>query len=66
MNGNNVGLRYAAEKGYDFALIANPDMEFPQTNYLSNLLVQMQSDDDIVVTPYGITILESELQSLKA
>ena len=26
--GNNVGLRYAAEKGYEFALIANPDMEF--------------------------------------
>ena len=47
--GNNVGLRYAAEKGYEYALIANPDMEFPQTNYLSNLLVQMQSDDDIVV-----------------
>ena len=47
--GNNVGLRYAAEKGYEYALITNPDMEFPQTNYLSNLLVQMQSDDDIVV-----------------
>ena len=26
--GNNVGLRYAAEKGYEYALIANPDMEF--------------------------------------
>ena len=47
--GNNVGLRYAAEKGYEFALIANPDMEFPQTNYLATLLAQMQSDDEIVV-----------------
>ena len=47
--GNNVGLRYAAEKGYEFALIANPDMEFPQTDYLATLIAQMQTDDDIVV-----------------
>ena len=47
--GNNVGLRYAAEKGYEFALIANPDMEFPQTNYLATQLAKMQSDDEIVV-----------------
>ena len=47
--GNNVGLRYAAEKGYEFALIANPDMEFPQSNYLATLLAKMQEDEDIVV-----------------
>lgn len=47
--GNNVGLRYAAEKGYEYALIANPDMEFPQTDYLATLVAQMQTDDDIVV-----------------
>ena len=47
--GNNVGLRYAAEKGYDFALIANPDMEFPKTDYLACLLAKMQEDKDIVV-----------------
>ena len=58
--GNNVGLRYAAEKGYEFALIANPDMEFPQANYLATLLAKMQDDDEIVVcgsdivTPEGI------------
>jgi GT2 family glycosyltransferase len=58
--GNNVGLRYAAEKGYEFALIANPDMEFPQTDYLATLVAQMQTDDDIVVcgsdivTPQGV------------
>lgn len=58
--GNNVGLRYAAEKGYEFALIANPDMEFPQTDYLATLIAQMQTDDDIVVcgsdivTPEGV------------
>lgn len=47
--GNNVGLRYAAEKGYEFALIANPDMEFPQIDYLATLLAKMQEDADIVV-----------------
>ena len=47
--GNNIGLRYAAEKGYEFALIANPDMEFPQTDYLATLLAKMQEDKDIVV-----------------
>ena len=47
--GNNVGLRYAAMKGYEYALIANPDMEFPQTNYLATLLAQMQTNEDIVV-----------------
>lgn len=47
--GNNVGLRYAAEKGYEFALIANPDIEFPQTDYLATLVTQMQTDDDVVV-----------------
>ena len=58
--GNNVGLRYATDKGYEFALIANPDMEFPQTDYLATLVAQMQTDDDIVVcgsdivTPQGV------------
>lgn len=58
--GNNVGLRYAAEKGYEYALIANPDMEFPQTDYLATMLAKMQEDEEIVVcgsdiiTPEGI------------
>lgn len=47
--GNNVGLRYAAKKGYEYALIANPDMEFPQTEYLAKILAKMQEDDNIVV-----------------
>lgn len=47
--GNNVGLRYATEKGYEYALIANPDMEFPQEDYLLRLAEMMQSDEEIVV-----------------
>lgn len=58
--GNNVGLRYAAEKGYEYALIANPDTEFPQTDYLQKMVATMEKDKDIVVcgsdivTPEGI------------
>ena len=58
--GNNVGLRYAAEKGYEYALIANPDMEFPQKDYLSKMLDVMEKDSNIavcgsdIITPEGI------------
>ena len=58
--GNNVGLRYAAEKGYDYALIANPDMEFPQTDYLKRMIKIMEDDVLIavcssdIITPEGI------------
>ena len=47
--GNNVGLRYAAEKEYEYTLIANPDMEFPQEDYLLRLAEKMQGDEEIVV-----------------
>lgn len=52
--GNNIGLRYAAEKGYKYALIANPDMEFPQTNYVKRLVEVMEQDDKIVVVSSDI------------
>lgn len=58
--GNNVGLRYAAQKGYQYALIANPDMEFPQTDYITRLIETMEHDENIVVcgsdirTPAGV------------
>lgn len=47
--GNNMGLRYAVEKGYKYALIANPDMEFPQQDYLLKLIEVMEKDEEIVV-----------------
>lgn len=58
--GNNIGLRYAASKGYKYALIANPDMEFPQTDYVKKLVTIMERNHEIVVlgsdivTPEGI------------
>lgn len=47
--GNNIGLRYAANKGYRYALIANPDMEFPQTDYIKKLVDKMEHDETIAI-----------------
>lgn len=58
--GNNVGLRYALEKGYEYALIANPDMEFPQTDYVAKLTQLLLNDVQLavvasdIITPKGI------------
>ncbi|MDE7160131.1 MAG: glycosyltransferase family 2 protein [Muribaculaceae bacterium] len=58
--GNNVGLRYAAEKGYPLVLVANPDMEFPDTEYVSTLADEIMKRPDVVaigsdvVTPQGV------------
>ena len=58
--GNNIGLRYAADKGYKYVLITNPDMEFPQHNYLSKMIETMEKNPSIavcgsdIITPEGI------------
>ena len=58
--GNNVGLRYAAERGHAFAAIANPDMEFPEPGYFAKLLAAITVDGQIaavgsdIQTPEGI------------
>ncbi len=57
--GNNVGLHYVQEKGYEYALIANPDMEFTENDYLEKIVKAMISDDTIavcgsdIITPEG-------------
>ena len=61
--GNNVGLRYASKKGYEYALIANPDMEFPQTDYIAKLLRPMTADENIVVCGSDIVGLDGRHQS---
>ncbi len=61
--GNNVGLRYAAEQGYEYALIANPDMEFPQADYIDKLLQPMIADKEIVVCGSDIVGLDGKHQS---
>lgn len=58
--GNNIGLRYAASKGYKYALIANPDMEFPDTHYVKRLVQELEDNPlavvvgSDIVTPEGI------------
>lgn len=56
--GNNVGLRYAAEKGYEYALIANPDMEFPQTDTIIKMISIIENAEDIVAL--GTDIITKE------
>lgn len=56
--GNNIGLRYASSKGYKYALIANPDMEFPQVNYLQFMVNAMETMTDVVVMGSDIVSLE--------
>lgn len=56
--GNNIGLRYAVEKGYEYALIANPDMEFLQTDYLLCLVDKLQQDSSVVVVASDIVGLD--------
>lgn len=47
--GNNIGLRYAAHKGYKYALITNPDMEFYQSDYVKKLVYVMERDEEVVL-----------------
>ena len=47
--GNNIGLRFASSQGYEYALIANPDMEFPDTTYIKSMILEMERNSEIVV-----------------
>lgn len=61
--GNNIGLRYAASKGYKYALIANPDMEFPQTDYVRCLATAMEERPEVVVCGSDIVSPEGRHQN---
>ncbi len=56
--GNNIGLRYAASKGYRYAMIANPDMEFPDPAYIATLAAELDSRPEVAVI--GSDILTPE------
>src|SRR5574344_788209 len=61
--GNNIGLRYAAEKGYAYALIANPDMEFPQGDYIAKLVNVMESKPEVAVCGSNIIGMDNKRQN---
>lgn len=61
--GNNIGLRYASEQGYTYALITNPDMEFPDEYYVATMVREMELQSKTeravvvasdIVTPKGV------------
>lgn len=64
--GNNIGLRYAAEKKYEYALICNPDMLFPQTDYLEKMLNCINQNENIAVCGSDIQNPEGIHQNPKA
>lgn len=63
--GNNVGLRYASQKGCKYAMIVNPDMEFPNCDYVSSLVKTIEQDPEIVVCGSDIVTLEGTHQNPK-
>ena len=61
--GNNIGLRYATEKGYEYAMIANPDMEFPEKEYVRTIVEVMTKDKQVVVCGSDILTPEGKHQN---
>ncbi|WP_270738363.1 glycosyltransferase family 2 protein [Coprobacter fastidiosus] len=61
--GNNIGLRYASEKGYKYALISNPDMEFPQEDYVASVVNKMEENEEIVVCGSDIIDVDDHHQN---
>lgn len=61
--GNNIGLRYSASKGYDYALIANPDMEFPEKDYLKKMVGAMEEHPEVAVCGSDIVGNDGEHQN---
>mgnify|MGYP002601098906 CR=1 FL=1 len=61
--GNNIGLRAAAKKGYKYALVCNPDMEFPKRDFLSKLVKDFKIDKEIVAVGGYIKGLDGKPQS---
>ncbi|MGM9799253.1 MAG: glycosyltransferase [Muribaculaceae bacterium] len=61
--GNNIGLRYACSKNYKYALIANPDMQFPETDYVAKLVAKMEEDPEIAVCGSNIVGMDGRPQS---
>lgn len=54
--GNNLGLKRAAELGYEYALIINPDVEIRDENYLSKAYKDISIDDEIAVLGTDIVL----------
>lgn len=63
--GNNIGLRHAAEQGHEYALIANPDMQFPERDYIMRLVNVMEQKPEVAVCGSNIVTTEGQRQNPK-
>lgn len=45
--GNNIGIRYAVEHGFEYSLIMNNDVEIPEKDFLKKLVLAAQKDPKI-------------------
>lgn len=61
--GNNIGLRYSTEKGYKYVLIANPDMEFPQEDYVIRMVDVMEETPEVAACGSNILNVSGERQN---
>lgn len=56
--GNNVGLRYAAEKGFPYAMVINPDIQLQKPDIVSRMVAKAEEEDDIVAV--GTDVISPE------
>lgn len=61
--GNNIGLRYAAEEGCEYAIIINPDMEIRDTDYIEKAIAIMEQDEKIAVLGTDIVNMHGQHQN---
>lgn len=61
--GNNIGLRYASQQGYKYALISNPDMEYPDVTYVQKMVSVMEENSEIVVQATDIVNNDGQHQN---
>jgi GT2 family glycosyltransferase len=61
--GNNLGIIYAIEMGYDAVLIVNPDVIIPDKNFLNILSKTLFSDEKIVLVGPRVLTPDGKQQS---
>lgn len=61
--GNNIGLKWAKEQGYDWALIINPDVELRDTHYISKVMTQKNKWKDVAVIGTNVILPTGERQN---
>ncbi len=61
--GNNIGLKLAAEQGFDYSLIINPDVELRDETYVQQALEKLEEDSRIVVLGTDVKNMKGQCQN---